>query len=210
MIPDTPTDRLITGTNIQEFFQDSVTEALTHQEIRAREDTICYVVNLLTAFTRSEDLYEMTPDGLMLRPLAELYGAALEAPTTEVRHQALRRLGDIALFIAGLYSSSLNRKLVDVDYYVAMGGSAYAYLSDASWASRRSRALAEIFDELATKFQSFVDVLSEVGERTQVKRDVDIMRLYELWTRTGSKRIEKQLKALGIHPISARGGRLRH
>jgi len=38
----------------------------------------------------------------------------------------MQRLGDTALFIAGVFADSLNRKLVDVDYYVAMGGTAYA------------------------------------------------------------------------------------
>jgi hypothetical protein len=192
--------RLITGMNVQEYFRDSVTTALANQKVEAGEDTVYYIVNLLAYFTHADRLFANTPEGVVLQPLALIYAEAVEAPSPEERQHLLRRLGDVALLISGLFSSSLNRKPVDIDYYIAMGGSAYGFLSDLNRGTVRGRAFRGIFGELSRKFQAFVDVLAEVGEKSPMNSSTDIMRLYEVWLRTGSKRTADRLRKLGIEP----------
>ena len=194
--------QLIVDTNVREFFQGLVTDAVANQHVETTDETVFYVVNLLVAFSDSRALFEQTPDGLQIKPLAFLYGEALEARNANERNYALKQLGDLALFISGIFTDSLNRKLVDVDYYIAMGGNAYGHLSDVTRDTGRWQVFNEIFDELAGKFPAFVDVLGEVSENTHLRNDSDIMRLYEVWMRTGSKRSERKLRRLGIEPLS--------
>lgn len=200
MAPENLDANLITDVNVQEYFRESVTAALSNQKVDAGEDTVYYIVNLLAYFTQADKLFSHTAEGVTLQPLALIYADALEAASLEERHQILRRLGDVALLISGLFSSSLNRKLVDVDYYIAMGGTAYGYLCDLNRGTVRGKALCAIFGELSEKFQLFVDVISEVGERASMSSCTDIMRLYEIWLRTGSKRAAEKLRKLGIEP----------
>lgn len=203
-------ERFITAGDVREYFQESVSAAISNQRIEAHEETVYYLVNLLSSFTRSERFYRCTPEGLELEPLALIYAEALEASSPDHRNRALRRLGDLALFIAGVFSESLNRKLVDMDYFVAMGGNAYGHLSEVARGSARARAFSGIFGELASKFQDFVDVLGEVSERGSLGSDKDIMRLYEIWVRTGSKRAARILRRHGIEPAAGSVSRLRH
>ena len=44
------------------------------------DQTEHYVVNLLTLFSRSEALYDTTPEGTRLKPLVVMLSEALEAP----------------------------------------------------------------------------------------------------------------------------------
>lgn len=201
---------LIIGTNVKAFFQDSVTTAVANQQVEATDDTVQYLVDLLASFTYADTLYEQTTDGVMIKPLALIYYDAVEAPSAEERNQALKRLGDVALFISGVFPNSLNRKLVDVDYYIAMGGSAYGCLSATVKETFRWRVFQAIFDELSSKFADFVDVLGEVSENAHFSKDTDIMRLYELWVRTGSKRMARRLRQLGIHPALGSVSRRHH
>ncbi len=194
-------DKLITGKTIKEHFRDAVTDALRNQSVKAGADTVHYVVTLLATFARCERLYERGPQGVVLKPLAAHYAEAVQGPSEVGRNRALRRLGDIALFIAGVFSQSLNRKLVDVDYYVAMGGGAYGHLSEKVRGTARSGGLGAIFAELSAKFVPFVDVLGEVSERTGSRGDKDLLRLYDLWARTGSQRAARQLRQAGIEPL---------
>ena len=198
------TDRasLIVDTNIQAYFRDVVTEAVSHQKLNASDETVYYLVNLLTTFTRSDQLYEQTPDGIMIRPLATMYADAVQAPSLEDRNQALKRLGDVALFIAGVFADSLNRKVVDVDYYIAMGGNAYGCLSDSVRGAFRWRGFSGVFSELADRFTDFVDVLDEVCEHAPMRSADDTVRLYELWQRTGSERVARRLQRLGVQPLA--------
>jgi hypothetical protein len=197
---------LVAVTNLREFFHDSVQTALRKQQVAVDDHTEHYVVNVLTMFARSDELYEQTPEGVRLKPLAHMLADASEAPTPQQRDQALRRLGDVSLFIAGFFAQSFARKLVDVDYHIAMGGRAYGTLADTMRNSIRGQAFAAVFLELAQKFQRLVDVLNDVAEMAYEHSDKDILRLYEVWLKTGSPRAYSILRRLGVAPVASRTG----
>ena len=195
---------LVAVTNLREFFHDSVQTALRKQHVAVDDHTEHYVVNVLTMFARSDELYEQTPEGARLKPLAHMLAAAADAPTPQLRDQALRRLGDVSLFIAGFFAQSFARKLVDVDYHIAMGGRAYGTLAETMRSSLRGQAFAAVFLELAQKFQRLVDVLNDVAEMSYEHSDKDVLRLYEIWMKTGSPRAFNILRKLGVEPVAAR------
>jgi hypothetical protein len=189
--------------NIAEYFRDSLHSALSRQKVKAEEDTVFYVVNLLAWYARAENLFPHTPDGPIQQPLALIYAEAVEARSQEEREAILRRLGDVALVVAGLFAASFSRKLVDIDYYIAMGGSAYGLLSEQVSASVRARTFRAIFAELSAKFEAFVDVLAEVGDNSALGSQADVLRLYEIWLHTGSAYAAERLRKQGIEPARA-------
>ena len=158
---------------------------------------------MLTSFLHTEHLYERSEEGLGLKPLAFIYAEAVQGVSPDQRNRALQRLGDVALFIAGVFSESLSSKLVDINYYIAMGENAYSFLSDNLGRSTRRAGLQDVFSELAQKFKGFVDVLGEVSEQTNLANSTDILRVYEVWLRTGSRRAAERLRQLGIEPSAA-------
>jgi hypothetical protein len=188
--------------NLREFFRDSVQRAMRQQHVEVDDHTEHYVVNVLTMFSRSEQLYENTAEGIRLKPLAHMLAQAMDAPTAEHRNQALRRLGDVSLFVAGFFAQSFARKLIDIDYHIAMGGRAYGTLAESSRATQRGQAFSMVFAELALKFQRLVDVLNEVAEMSHTHTDKDILRLYEIWMKTGSPRAHGILCRLGVQPVA--------
>ena len=122
---------------------------------------------------------------------------AADAPSPEHRNQTLKRIGDVALFVAGFFVESLRDNVVDVDYYTHMGENAYGSLSDEVRGTFHGNAYADIYLELATKFRLLTDVLQEVrGGAVD-----DVVRAFELWQKTGSKRAEKILRDEGIVPM---------
>ncbi len=191
--------------SLKEFFRDALHDALVHQHVAVEDQTEHYVVNLLTLFSDADALYERDGDGesrTRLKPLAVMLGEALEAPTHEARFRGLQRLGDVSLFIAGFFSAGFARKLVDVDYHIAMGGRAYGTLAE-NCGPARARTLRTVFAELAAKFTPLVDALNEISESSYQHSDRDRLRLYELWVKTGSERSRALLRKLGIEPAPA-------
>jgi hypothetical protein len=183
-----------------EYFKELVESALCHQRVHADELTAYYLVNLLCGFVHL-DRTVGAGQPFDAEPLALRLGRALEAGGVEQR-RGLRRVGDAALFISGFFSDSLRRKVVDVDYYIALGGYAYGQLSRLS-----DTTFAPVFGELADKFVAFVDILAEVSERSAMTSNLDVLRLYEKWLRTGSRREGARLVARGIVPNVAIVGR---
>ena len=195
---------LVAVTNLREFFHDSMQTALRQQKVAVDDHTEHYVVNVLTTFARSEELYERTAEGTRLRPLAHMLAEASAATTSQQRDTVLRRLGDVSLFIAGFFAQSFARKLIDIDYHIAMGGRAYGTLADSMRGTARGQAFAEVFMELAQKFQRLVDVLNDVAEMSHTHTDKDILRQYEIWLKTGSPRAYGILRYMEIGRASCR------
>src|SRR3990172_7134428 len=109
------------------------------------------------------------------------------------RFRLLKFTGDVALFMSGFFSDNIVRRLNDIDYYIRLGG--YAYGGAARLSALEAVAL---FEELAHKFVRFVDVLNEVSEQSALSENAGILRLYERWRQTGSRRSEALLRREGI------------
>ena len=179
-----------------EYFRELVESTMEHQRLAARELTCFYLVNLLAGFVHVES----SPNGAQEEALGVRFVRALREGGIKQRDQ-LRQVGDQSLFVSGFFGDSLNRSLVDIDYYMRLGEYAYGSLA------QQRDALGDVFDELAGRFPTFVDVLSEVSERTALSSNSDLLRLYEKWLRTGSRRSEDLLVARGIVPNASVGSR---
>jgi hypothetical protein len=174
------------------MFKELVEDALDHQQVAASEDTTAYLVALLDSFVRPDRRYEAagtTPD----RPLAEVL---LDASQNRSARSltSLRFVGDLALFVVGFQADGLRHALAGPSCYIRLGGSAYRALA-------RSTAVAgtaALFDELATHFVRFADVLNEVSDKCSLTDASDLLRLYERWQQTRSRRSAALLRAQGV------------
>ena len=206
----TVSDRVVPVHNLRDYFRESINAAIEHQGVEVDPHAAHYVVNLLILFSRSEDLYEDHGDSYGIKPLALMMVDAADAPTVADRNFSLQRIGDVALFVAGFFADSLAHKIVDLDYYINMGGNAYGSLSDEIRGTFRGQGLAGVYKELGRKFQIVVDVLNEVRDSARQSSDIDLLRTYEVWLLTGSKRAAELLKQNGVIPIAQSGSRNHH
>ena len=192
---------ILSSQSIREFFRDLLARAIENQRARVQPFTELYIVNLLHEFLMAEALYVQAPDGSwQQKPLAFLLKEALEEEGP-ARVQMLRRLGDTSLFVSGFFPDSLARRssMVDVDYYIAMGGRAYDAVA-------RHAFERTLWNELSEKFRLLVDLLNEVSERTLASTNAGLVRLYERWMKTRSERLAGLLAQQGVLPSLPRKG----
>ena len=200
--------RVMPVRNLQDYFRTSIDEVITGQGVDLDPHATHYVVNMMTLFARSEEFYEDDGENFGLRPLALMLADAADAPSQEHRNQTLQRIGDVALFISGFFIESLVNKVVDVDYYIHMGENAYGSLSEEVRGTFRGNAFADVFKELALNFQLLIDVLNEVRANANPGSDANLLRTYEVWLKTGSRRAESLLRQQGVVPLgNVRGKR---
>jgi hypothetical protein len=192
-----PKGKLTLVAKPHDFFRKLITDALDRQSVSVQPETEFYLVNLLHQFMSTDRLYARDAEGhVREEPLALMLKTALEQTEIEAQRILFRQVGDVSLYVAGFFQDSLTRKLVDVDYYIDMGGKAYQNVATRA----AEQAMRALYQELAGRFASFVEVLAEVSDKTAQKNEKDLLRLYELWIRTRSDRAAKALHEAGIIP----------
>ncbi len=189
----------------REYFLDELKSALQRNRVNPQHECIEYVADIMVRHLQSEDFFAKGQEGeLKNNVLADLYAEYLNG-TADSRKVSLRRLGDICLLISGFFSDSLNRKLVDIDYYLGMGGSAYSTLSHMNAAPVKM-----LYQEMADKIKPFSNALGEISEQTGVQSNTDLLRVYERWLHTGSERLRALLTQNGITITAHRQTKERH
>ncbi|MBS1959382.1 MAG: hypothetical protein JST80_07925 [Bdellovibrionales bacterium] len=186
----------ITLDTADSFFFELVHGAVRNQNIKVQPETEFYIVKLLNRFIFSESLYSRNREGaLEEQPLAFMMKEALEAEVSAEQKSLFQNVGDISLYKAGFFQERITRSLVDLDYYIGIGGAAYqnaAHRTD-------EKSYRSLFLELSDKFPNFVNILGEISEKTTfTKSEQDLFRLYDMWSRTKSDRAAKALKKAGI------------
>ena len=175
-------------TGIMEYFKEAVEEATERLKVEISDNTEFYIVDLLSRYS---NINTLTSSELVSeeKTFAELFLESFELKT-EGRARILKYIGDTTLFLTGFFSDSFQRSIVDVDYYASLGQTSYRNLLDLLAARVVQWGLEEVFDELSGKFFQLIDVLAEVSESSSPQHAVDLLRIYERWLRTRSRRDE--------------------
>lgn len=185
--------------NLSEFFTDKVQNALRQQKLDVSGEVEFYLVELLSRFAVSENYFVSDGQGgVEDRALAlRLYDAVFDHPEKKFLH--LKGLGDTALYHAGVFYDGLYNRVVDVDYYINMGGQ--AYLSLANMATVSEKSLADMFAELGERFANLVEILKVVCEQENAgDSDHDLLKLLDRYHKTGSEKALQILKEKGLEP----------
>jgi hypothetical protein len=175
---------LKSAASLTEYFREAVSKAIKSQGVDTTELTEFYLVNLLSDFAKGP-----LPDEALAIKMCE---GLQSLPAS--RAQKLREVGDTSLFITGFFPDSLNRSLIDVDYYIGMGEVAYGHLSRMT---RNSDSFTQVFCELSDKFARFVSVIGEVATDA-TGSPIDVLRLYEKYLKTGNEAVLDRLRKRGF------------
>ncbi|MBX4187805.1 MAG: hypothetical protein KW793_01565 [Candidatus Doudnabacteria bacterium] len=168
-----------------EYFHDLLHGAIERQQIKTSEETEVYLVWLLTSYVRLTSESKL-PGGVVISVKQQ---EALNA-RKELRVRGLREIADMSLFVAGFFSSS--RAIgMDMAFLRKLGSSCYGRIS-------RDHQGLIVYQELATDFNSFCEVLDDVRNRTSLANDQDTLRIYKEWLRTHRPELERKLRVRGI------------
>ncbi len=180
----------------KEFFFDALEESLRDRKVIAPLAVKSYLVSLLEYYLHTENLFDedVTESGARVpNTLAELYLGSKTVDSAQ-GYEMLKKLADRSLYVSGFFGDSLNRKLVDVDYYVEMGGTAYAALAEQA----REDMKSQVFRSMSNQFVAFVDVFTLISQKTGQKTNQSLLRTYEKYLRTGSDLAREKLVQAGI------------
>jgi len=193
--------KILKDTSPSLHFKELIDRVKTNQNLHINDFTQFYIVDLLSRFLLTQNLFLSEKKKFEEEPLALKLYRALEERSIEEKIAILKQIGDVALYISGFFSESLAKKIVDIDYYISMGEGAYGAASELAKRKENKEIVVDVFKELSVKFKKIVDLLTEVSELSELTTDKDLIRIYEKWTRTKSPRLKKKLIEKGIIPV---------
>jgi hypothetical protein len=170
---------------LESFFFEEIEQVQERTGRNLPPDVEAYVVHLLARYASRTD-----EAGRKSRPIALDYLHA-KGQSGSARAQALRGVGDRALYISGVVPRSLHRSPVNVRYIHGIGESAYREVGGSGALAVLGR-LAESFAEVAEVIGDVVEIDSK-GEHAP-----DLLALYERWRTHGDPRDAKLLVRAGV------------
>ncbi|MBL7544650.1 MAG: hypothetical protein JNL11_12610 [Bdellovibrionaceae bacterium] len=186
----------------KDYFSQVLDDAFYARKIKAENDVRGYLVQVLEHYLDAQNLFdkEKVDEAGRRKPttLAELYLTAASADFNQ-RIELLKRLGDKSLYISGFFGDSLQRKVIDIEYYVNMGGSAYNILAKTV---DKNDPQKNVFETISRRFVDFVEALSYISQNVMISNNQSLLRLYDRYLQTGSTLAKEKLLELGIVTIS--------
>jgi hypothetical protein len=182
------------------FFTDEIDSISGRQGIKLSEHTVIYMGEMLARFNKSENYFVNASDpNERKKEFPTISLLWLEGLTAEFREkiQTMKKVGDLALMTSGFFPERLQKRLVDLDYYTAIGGRAYETAGQLRDSVLSERAL-NCFFELAQKFSELTEVLRELNDQQLLVTEQDQLKLYEKWLGTQNPRIRRMLSENGI------------
>lgn len=155
------------------LWQDLVKLAEDRCSVTLEHEVEAYLVTLLSRYTNKPEVAKQI--------LATAFLKALNANKPQ-RELSLQDVGDQCLLFAGLFPRVTQKRLVKVSYFVDLGRSAYASISNKT---------NDIYDLLALQFVVLMDVLQSLREPPHHLMPIEA---YELWQEVGSHRALKILQ----------------
>ncbi|PIU00193.1 MAG: hypothetical protein COT74_04460 [Bdellovibrionales bacterium CG10_big_fil_rev_8_21_14_0_10_45_34] len=180
-----------------QFFHESVRDALAARSMETFPLAESYLADILEKYMVTDALYELDNESGKRRQdtLAEMFLRAQNAETS-LKLNLLKRLAETSLYVGGFFGESLDRKIVDIDYYAEMGGSAYQMLSRLV----AEDTFAHLYKEYSYRFLEFVDVLSHISLKSRPNSNKNLLHHYTRYLKTGSEQALETLLEQGVIP----------
>lgn len=189
--------------DVNGYFDDAIQQAIATRRVDATEAATCYLSGLLLDYAHGS---KRTAD--LEKPLTFQLRDALAAPRSQ-RFDRLRAIGDGVLYVLGFFGECFVRRGADPNYIIRVGASAYGHASGMLQVGGGGRDAYDVLDELARKFERFVEVMREVASGisgSPAGSARHILGLYERWQKTGSPQVASELAGYGLCPSLANKG----
>jgi hypothetical protein len=190
---------IVPARSVSHFFHEVVEDALRAQRVEATEGATRYLVALLADYAHPD----IRADEALDRPLTLLMDEAVHIADPAERFERLRTLGDGVLYGCGFFGDHFEARGVDPRYLRGLGTRAYGAAGSILRRGSEPQTAPDLFAELASNFDAFVGVLSDVADATVamgIENSKGLVKAYERWLKTGSDRLASVLTSHGMMP----------
>lgn len=168
-------------------WQALVKEAEVSRCLTLNEELESYLVFLLAQFNHRPDIAS--------RPLATEFLASFEESPGKQR-ECWRDVGDQCLLLVGLFPGRVEKKCIQLHYFIDLGQRAYVQVADLC----RTQS-ATLYRALSGGFVKLMEVLQAIRGLAHPDSGLSPLQAAELWTQTQSKQALAILRQHTPYPL---------
>jgi hypothetical protein len=124
-------NKIILSANLKGFFFEGLSEINKKSLCPVPESIIYYSSDVLDKFALSQDFFE-TSEGKVREKILGMKLLEASQFNRDEQKKIYKEVGDMSLLVCGYFSESVNKKIVDTQYYAQLGKMAYSHLNNVS------------------------------------------------------------------------------
>lgn len=153
--------KIILSTNLKGFFFEGLSELNKKSLCPIPESVIYYSSDVLDKFALSEDFFEVS-EGKVREKILGMKLLEATQFSREEQKRVYKEVGDMSLMVCGYFSESVNKKIVDVQYYSQLGRMAYSHLNSVT---PSFFDIPSFYSMVATCFESLTTLMTAMASR---------------------------------------------
>jgi hypothetical protein len=124
-------NKIILSANLKGFFFEGLSEINKKSLCPVPESIIYYSSDVLDKFALSQDFFE-TSEGKVREKILGMKLLKASESNRDEQKKIYKEVGDMSLLVCGYFSESVNKKIVDKEYYAQLGKMAFSHLNNVS------------------------------------------------------------------------------
>ncbi|HXH74350.1 MAG TPA: hypothetical protein VNJ08_05265 [Bacteriovoracaceae bacterium] len=129
MHKDDSAKKIILSGSLKGFFFEGLVEINKKSLCPVPESLIFYSSDVLDKFSLSQDFFEVS-DGKVREKILGMKLLEAAHLSREEQTRVYKEVGDMSLMVCGYFSESINKKIIDTQYYAQLGKMAYGHLNN--------------------------------------------------------------------------------
>lgn len=155
--------KIILSASLQGFFFEGLLELNKKSLCPVPESLLYYSSDVLGKFAHSQDFFETTDGKVRQKILGTKLLEATMLPREEQK-RVYKEVADMSLVVCGYFSESVNRKIVDTNYYAQLGKMAYGHLNHVI---PSFLDIPCFYQMVSTSFESMTMLLSLLAQKSK-------------------------------------------
>jgi hypothetical protein len=163
-MPSKSDQKIILQANLQAYFFEGLNALNKKSLCPVPESVVFYSSDVLDKFALSEDFFEVSEGRIREKILGTKLLEASQMNRDEQK-KIYKEVADMSLMVCGYFSESVNKKIVDTQYYAQLGKMAYSYLNNVMPTFLDIPSFYNIF---ATCFESMTTLISLMANQSRL------------------------------------------
>lgn len=189
--------KIILSTNLKGFFFEGLSELNKKSLCPIPESVIYYSSDVLDKFALSEDFFEVS-EGKVREKILGMKLLEATQLSREEQKRVYKEVGDMSLMVCGYFSESVNKKIVDVQYYSQLGRMAYSHLNNVT---PSFFDIPSFYSMVATCFESLTTLMTVMASKERFASGNNLLFQRIMQNQDVS---EKEMLISGVLPSTTR------